>query len=238
VGARSPRTLVLLCVLGTLACARASEAQNVGKMQKRAVGKQGGGGSSGHVELTAFNGIQLPKDLYASGGAKIGLADQYVWGGRVAYHPNDKLGIEVSYGRARSALEVRSSAPGFADSTALGGQVVHEYDVGVLLASGNQPGGKSQGFMLLGVGETRFVGDIPVASGDLNRTRFAWHVGIGSKLRLGTNSALRIEARYRSTNTDTHDTLYTDTAGNAFAYAPHWYRTAEITAGLTYKIGG
>lgn len=205
------------------------------KLQRRAVGKQGGGG---HVELTAFNGIQLPKDLYASNGAKIGLADQYMWGGRVAYHPNAKLGIELSYGRGRSALEVRSAAPGFADSTEIGGQVVHQYDIGVLLSQANESSGKTQGFMLLGVGKTKFVGDIPVASGDINRSRFAWHIGLGSKLRMGTNLALRIEARYRSTNTDPRGTLYTDTTGNAYTYAPHWYRTGEITAGLTYKIGG
>jgi len=235
VRARSSRTLVLFCVLATLASARASEAQNIPKMQRRAIGKQGGGA---HVELTAFNGIQLPKDLYASNGAKIGLADEYMWGGRVAYHPNAKLGIEVSYGRARSALEVRSAAPGFADSTALGGQVVHQYDVGVLLAQGKESSGKTQGFMLLGVGQTRFVGDIPVASGETTRKRFAWHIGLGSKLRMGTNLSLRIEGRYRSTNTDPRSTLYTDTAGNAYTYEPHWYRTGEITAGLSYKIGG
>ena len=72
--ARSPRTLILICVLGALACARASEAQNTGKMQKRAIGKKGSSGGGAHVELTAFNGIQLPKDLYASNGAAIGLA--------------------------------------------------------------------------------------------------------------------------------------------------------------------
>ena len=57
-------------------------------------------------------------------------------------------------------------------------------------------------------------------------------------MRLGTNTALRIEGRYRSTNTDPRNDLYTDTTGNSYTYAPHWYRAGEITAGLTYRIGG
>lgn len=234
--ARFRRTLIALCVLSTLASARASEAQDLSKLRRRALSSTPGTGA--HFELTAFNGIQLPKDLYASSGAKIGPGDGYTWGGRVAYHTGPKLGIELSYTRARSALELRTHSATFADSTALGGLVVHEFDVGVLLAQEAQPGAKTAGFLLVGVGATRFVGDALPASGEVDRRRFAWHVGLGSKIKVGDNLSLRLEARYRSTNTDPRGTLYTDQGGNAYSFAPHWYRTGELTAGLSYRIGG
>ncbi|MEP7028867.1 MAG: outer membrane beta-barrel protein [Candidatus Eisenbacteria bacterium] len=233
--ARALRTLIVLCALTTLASARASEAQNLSRLRHRAFATPGSGA---HFELTAFNGIQLPKDLYTSGGAKIGPGDGYTWGGRVAYHTGPKLGIELSYTRARSALELRKSSTGFPDSTALGGLVVHEFDIGVLLAQEAQPNAKTAGYLLFGVGATRFVGDIAPASGDVTRQRFAWHVGLGSKIRMGSQLSLRLEGRYRSTNTDPRGTLYTDAGGNVYTFAPHWYRTGELTAGLTYRIGG
>ncbi len=233
--ARALRTLFAFCALSTLASVRASEAQDLSKLRRRALASPGVGA---HFELTAFNGIQLPKDLYASSGAKIGPGDGYTWGGRVAYHTGPKLGIELSYTRAHSALELRTRSPGFPDSTALGGLVVQAFDVGVLLAQEAQPGAKTAGFLLVGVGATRFVGDIAPASGDVTRRRFAWHAGLGSKIRVGDNLSLRLEARYRSTNTDPRGALYTDQEGNAYAFAPHWYRTGELTAGLTYRIGG
>jgi opacity protein-like surface antigen len=209
---------------------------NMNALRKRAMGMQAPGS---HWELTAFNGLNLPKDLYQAGGARLGLNDGYTLGGRVAYHPSLKLGVELSYARARGALEVRSGTTGFANPAPLGDLTVQQADLGAVISQEAQANAKATGFLLLGAGATRFGSDIEGGSGDLSQTRMAWHVGIGSKIKVSDLLSLRLEGRYRSTNTDRNgDVVYRDANGNAYGFAPHWYRTKELTAGLTYRFGG
>jgi hypothetical protein len=61
---------------------------------------------------------------------------------------------------------------------------------------------------------------------------------MGSKIKMGQQLSLRLEARYRSTNTNPRSPLYTDMRGNEFSYDPSWYHSLEVTGGLTYRIGG
>jgi opacity protein-like surface antigen len=214
-----------------------AHAQSMSALRKRALAPAAGAGK--HWELTAFNGLYLPKDLYQAGGARLGLNDTYTFGGRLAYHPSAKLGIELSYGRTHAPLEVRSGTTGFANPAPLGELLVQAADVGAVITQEAQANAKATGFLLVGAGATRFGSDIEASSGNPTSTRLAWHVGIGTKIRAGDKLALRLEGRYRSTNTDKKgDVIYQDANGNAYTFAPHWYRTGEVTAGLTYRLGG
>ena len=84
------RVALLLAVL--LPCV--AQAQTPTALQKRAM--QGGEGGS-HIELTGFGGLALGNELYQAGGAELGLDDGSTFGGRAAFFPNPKLGIELSY---------------------------------------------------------------------------------------------------------------------------------------------
>lgn len=229
------RALAALALLALL-LPQTAAAQDMRELRRRAMA---GTGSASHWEITAFNGIHLPKDLYQAGGAKLGMNDAYTFGGRLAYHPNLKLGVELSYARTHGALEVTSGATGFANPSPLGELVVQQADLGVVLSQESQASAKTVGFILLGAGGTRLGPEIEASSGSPTRTRLAWHAGIGTKLRVSDKLMLRLEGRYRSTNTDEKsEVIYQDANGNSYTFAPHWYRTAEVTAGLTFRLGG
>lgn len=229
---RTPAALALVALLLPLT----AEAQSMSALRRRAMA---GTNPGSHWEFTAFNGMHLPKDLYQAGGAKLGMNDAYTFGGRLAYHPNLKLGVELSYARTHGALEVTSGTTGFANPSPFGELVVQQADVGVVLSQASQANAKTVGFILLGAGGTRLGPDIEASSGSPTRTRMAWHAGIGSKLRVSDKLMLRLEGRYRSTNTDEKsEVIYQDANGNSYTFAPHWYRTAEVTAGLSLRLGG
>jgi opacity protein-like surface antigen len=210
-----------------------AQAQTPTAMQKRAM--QGGEGGS-HIEFTGFGGMALGNELYQAGGAELGLDDGSTFGGRAAFFPNPKLGIELSYAQTSGELGVIEGTTGFANPAPYGDLKVQQADVAALLSQGADSKAKTQGYMIVGAGATRFRGDAEAASGSTESTRFAWLAGLGTKLRVGDSAALRLEGRYRSTNTDGNDVVYTDANGNPYGYDAHWYRTWEITAGLNLKL--
>ena len=227
-----PRFAASLLLLVTLLPPTA-RAQGTGSMQRRAMQVDSGA----HFELTGFGGIDPPKDLYQAGNAHLGLDGGKTWGGRVAYHPSTKLGIELSYARVAGDLEERSGTTGFASPASFGTLTLQQADVSALLSQSQEPRAKTAGFLIVGLGATRFEGDVPTASGSTKATRLAWLVGLGTKVRMGDKTALRLEGRYRSTNTDRKaDVVYEDANGNPYTYAPHWYRTGEVTAGITFRL--
>ena len=191
--------------------------------------------SDAHFELTAFGGVPLLKDLYRAGGAGMGLDGGKLFGGRLAYHPGPKLGIELSYTRQKGDLKERSGTTGFASPAPFGELTVQQADVAALLSQAVDPQAKSRGFMVVGAGATRFEGDQAVSAGSSKATRFAWLVGLGTKLRLGAKTSLRLEGRYRNTRTNGDGDVYADANGNPYRYAKGWYRTGEVTAGITLR---
>jgi opacity protein-like surface antigen len=224
--------MIRLALIALLLFAGDASAQTA--LQRRALQPAGGGS---WLELTGFGGVRLPKDLYAAGGAHLGLDGGKTFGGRVGWHPNTKLGIELSYARQKGDLTERSGTTGFASPAPFGTLVVHQADVAALLSQATDPRAKTAGFMVVGAGATRFAGDVATASGSAKATRFAWLVGLGTKIRMGEKTALRLEGRYRNTHVDRKDeVVYTDTNGNEYRYAPHWYRTGELTAGITLRL--
>ena len=224
------RRLVLLFAF-LLPCA--AHAQTPTAMQKRAM--QGGEGGS-HIEFTGFGGMALGNELYQAGGAELGLDDGSTFGGRAAFFPNPKLGIELSYAKTSGELSEIEGTTGFPSPTPYGELDVQQADVAAIMSQGADSKAKTQGYMIVGAGVTRFRGDVETASGTTESTRFAWLAGLGTKLRMGGNTSLRVEGRYRSTNTDSGDVLYTDANGNPYGYDAHWYRTWEISAGLNLKL--
>ena len=223
------RVVLLLAIL--LPCV--AQAQTPTALQKRAM--QGGEGGS-HIELTGFGGLALGNELYQAGGAELGLDDGSTFGGRAAFFPNPKLGIELSYAQTSGDLGVIEGSTGFASPAPFGELKVQQADIAALLSQGADSKAKTQGYVIVGAGATRFRGDVATASGSAESTRFAWLAGLGTKLRMGGSTALRLEGRYRSTNTDEGDVVYTDANGNPYGYDAHWYRTWEISAGLNLKL--
>ena len=220
----------LACLLLLVAALPAAAQPRPNAMQQRAMETDGGH----FFQVTGFGAFMLGKDLYEVDSAQLGLGDGAGWGGRLGYFMSPKLGIELSYTRTSDDLRTREGT--IMNPAPLGELTVQEADITAVLSGAADTKAKSQGYVVAGVGLTRFTGSQPVQTGSTQSTRFAWLAGIGTRLRMGDKTGLRLEGRYRNTNTDVGDPLWTDTNGNAYTFVSHWYRTWEISAGLAIRL--
>jgi opacity protein-like surface antigen len=197
------------------------------------------------AELTLFNGYYIGSDLYTSvgavgSGAQIGLSNSYMYGGRIGMDPNPRLGVELAYTRAGSDIEVKNGASGFAPAGDLGRLNLNSYDMDFLFYQ-DTPSPRARGFFTLGFGWTMTEPDIkPLAGGKTvdSNSLFSWNFGVGSKVDLNDKLALRLEGRWRVTDTaiTTSTGVYCDYWGYCYSYSSDWYNSGELTAGLAYKF--
>ncbi len=199
-------------------------------------------------EITAFNGYYIASDLYTTipggtgtGEANIGLENSYMWGGRLGVTPNPRLTAEFVYTRTGSDVKVKQSYGGYNAQT-LGRINGNSYDLDFLFL---QPTGnpKATGYFTLGFGWTvtdpqiQLQGSTTARSVESN-SLFAWNFGVGAKVDVNEKVALRLEGRWRVTDTGitTSSGIYCDAWGYCYGYASDWYNAGELTAGLTFKI--
>ena len=219
--------MIRLACLLLLVAAPAFAQTKPNEMQRRAMETD-----QGHFfQLTGFGAFMLGKDLYQVDGAQLGLGDGGGWGGRAGYFASPKLGFELSYARTSGDLKTREGT--IANPAPPGELKVQQADVVAVLSGASDTKAKSQGYVVAGVGVTRFT---PSQPGSTEATRFAWIAGLGTRLRMGDRTGLRLEGRYRNTNTDGGDVLWTDANGHPYEYVSHWYRTWEISAGLAIRL--
>lgn len=196
-------------------------------------------------ELTAFNGYYIASDLYTAigSGASVGLDNSYMYGGRLGFYPNPRGGIEFAYTRAGSDLTTRNTLGGFAPGGALGRLNLDSWDVNFIMQQENMANPRVTGFFALGFGWTMTSPDynLPAAVGQPDgESFFNWSMGLGTKVGMGSKLALRLEGRWRITDTNitTSSGVYCDYWGYCYSYASDWYSSGELTAGLSYKLGG
>jgi opacity protein-like surface antigen len=185
------------------------------------------------VELTPFGGWYIASDLYTASSAQIGINNSVVYGARLGVFPNPKFGIEGSYSRASSDLEIVNSSATFPSSTPLGSLTVDEWDGNLVFTAQKSP--KATSFFTLGAGATTFSVDANGVSE--SKTQFAWNFGIGTKISMSEKVALRLDGRFRSTETDinTSSGVYCDPF-YCYEYSSSWYSSGEISAGLAYRL--
>lgn len=222
------RAVLLVLVLTSTAHAQARP----NAMQRQAMAQDGGH----FIQLTGFGAFAAGKELYQAGGAQIGLDDGAAFGGRVAYFTNPKLGFELSYASTSGDMGTREGTIDFPNPAPLGELKIQSADIAAVLSAASDTKAKSQGYVVGGVGLTRFTGSQPVQTGSTQTTRFAWLAGLGTRLRMGEKTGLRLEGRYRNTNTDVGEVLWTDVNGNPYTFVGHWYRTWEFSAGLSIRL--
>ncbi len=197
-------------------------------------------GEQKKIELTPFGGWYIASDLYTAANAQIGINNSVIYGGRLGFYPNSRLGIEGSYGRATSDLTIRSYSTLFPKDTPLGQLTVEQWDGNFVFTQRHMGNPKATGFFTLGFGATTFDVDTKTVSGSPSKTQFAWNIGIGSKYDMSEKVALRLDGRYRAaeTNFSTSSGVYCDFYGFCYAYSSNWYSSGEISLGLAYKLGG
>jgi len=193
------------------------------------------------LELTGWNGYYIASDLYRTTGAQIGIHNSYQYGARLGLFPNKKFGIEGSWGHTTGNMVLYSHTPAFNPANdPLGTLTVDQFDGNFIFQQERMGNPKATGFFTIGFGATDFQADTKLATGNKSNTRFAWNIGIGTKYAMSERLALRLDARYRvtDTNVSTSSGIYCDIYGYCYQYNTDWYDSGELSGGLTYSLGG
>lgn len=193
----------------------------------------------GSTELTLFGGGYLGGTVYAGDDGTLSrdveVGDDWSYGARLAYVFNRTVGLELGYGRSTSGLKVQSGG-GFQD-TDIGEITEDRYELNLNFYM--RPG-PMRGFFTFGGGATHFGADFDDGSGNprsASDTRFTSNLGLGFQYSASEKMGLRIDARWRYTETNTGGSdVYCDIYGFCYEYDNSSYTSAEFTAGLTYTI--
>ena len=203
-------------------------------------------------ELTPFAGYYIAQDLYtlsgssAYSGSTLGLLNDFMWGGRLGYYPKPYGGVEFSYTREGSDIEVSKSVGGY-NPTTTGRVNLDTYEMNFVGRKHNLTDSKVTGFGTIGFGWSVVKPEITlppnpvVTNPDLgSNTLFCFNFGAGANVAMSKKVDVRLEARWKLTKTDisTGTYGYCDYYGYCYTYSSNTYSSGELTGGLTYKFGG
>ena len=223
-------TMLALAAAGSLVCIPGASAQ-----QPR-------------LEITPFAGYYIASDLYntlgtgtATGGTHVELTNSFLWGARLTASTH-RGGLEFAYTRTGSDVKLQDKL-GSQPRTKVGRVDLDSYDLNFL---GYQPSGNPRvtPFGLIGFGWTVTHPDIDkdfvLATGTKpeSHTLFNFNFGLGAKIEMNPKVGLRLEGRWRVTDTHltTSSGIWCDPFGYCYSYASDWYNSGELIGGLTYAF--
>ena len=200
-----------------------------------------------HFELTPFAGYYIAQDLYtvsgsATGnGSTIGLNNSFEYGGRLGFYPKPYGGLEFSYTRSGSDVEIKQAINNPDHPTDFGRINYDRFDINFVGRQSSVTNDKVQGFGTIGFGWTTTRPDLqlrPGTSFDSN-TLFGWNFGLGCNINTSEKVAVRLEGRWQLTDTNitTGNYVYCDYWGYCYGYSSDTYSSGDLTMGLTYKFG-
>lgn len=195
---------------------------------------------TGSTELTVYGGGYFGGTVYAGTSGTIvrdvQVGDDWAYGARLAYVFNRSVGVELGYGRSTSGLSVESGG-GF-QSESIGDLTEDRYELNLNFYLSPR---EMRFFFTAGGGATHFRADLGNAvgsvSGSASDTRFTSNLGLGFQYDASEKVGLRIDGRWRYTDTNTGGSEITcDVYGFCYEYDNSSYSSAEVAAGLTYKL--
>lgn len=201
---------------------------------------------SPQLEITALYGYFIAQDLYTvTGGSNglgttIGLENSGMYGGRLGLYPKPYGGIEFSYQRTGSDVKVNNNVNGYLPQD-LGRMEYDNYDINFVGRQQNMGNPRVMGFGTLGFGWTVTHPEVKTLQGTSypGNTLFSINFGLGANVAMSPQLALRLEGRWKITDTkvSTGNYTYCDYWGYCYSYPSSSYSSGELTAGLTYKLG-
>jgi hypothetical protein len=192
--------------------------------------------------VTPFVGYNIAGDVYTTDGSDAGIAGSPVWGARLAFFPNRKLGVELSYTRAGADItlnRIQAGQPG----DELGRMTVASYDV-AFISFFTRESRRLRPFASITLGLSTMDPEINSEfialgeSGPNSRTLLTYALGLGAIVRQGQRVSLWLEGRWRGINTHMTgpDPLWCDPWGYCYDYSSAWYRSGELTGGVSISI--
>jgi len=202
-------------------------------------------GAQMKLELNPFAGYYIASDLYngynAVSSSHVGLENSFMWGGRLTMG-SERGGLEFSYTRTGSDVKLQDKIP--SQPTDKVGRV--DIDNLTIDFIGYQPSGNPRvtPFGLIGFGWAVTHPDIdagfikPNLPKPESHTLFNFDFGLGTKIAMGEKLGLRLEGRWRVTDTHltTSSGIWCDPYGYCYNYASDWYNSGELIGGLTYSL--
>jgi len=212
-------------------------------------------GAQSKLEITPFAGYYIASDIYNSYGApgsgnvgsgNVGLENSFMWGGRLTAS-SPRGGVEFAYTRTGSDVKLSSLQSG-QQKTKVGRIDIDNYDLNFL---GYQPSGNPRvtPFGLIGFGwavthpsiDSDVLANPPAGvtpKTPESNTLFNFNFGLGTKIEMSPKLALRIEGRWRVTDTaiTTSSGVWCDGWGYCYSYASDWYNSGELIGGITYAL--
>jgi len=189
--------------------------------------------------LGVFGGYYVASDIFhdVSGDGTLRLKNSGEWGARATAFVRPSIGAELAYTRTGSDLSAEGTFnPPLPADFKPGSIHFDQIDLN-LLFNHETANHKVTPYFTVGGGMSLTHPDIG-PSGE-TKTFFALNLGAGTFIAAGPpNLGIRLDARWRSTNTDivTKESNYTDPWGYTWNTSSDWYNTGEFTLGLSYKF--
>jgi len=203
-------------------------------------------GAQSKLELTPFAGYYIASDIYNSygttGTSNVELENSFMWGGRLTAS-SPRGGIEFAYTRTGSDVKIKTLQSG-QQHAKIGRLDIDNYDINFL---GYQPSGNPRvtpfGEIGFGWAVTHPNIDSDVVTGanaktPKSNTLFNFNFGLGTKIEMNEKLGLRLEGRWRVTDTaiTTSSGVWCDGWGYCYSYASDWYNSGELIGGITYAL--
>ena len=202
------------------------------------------------IEITPFAGYYIASDLYSAysstanpGSSNVELTNSFMWGGRLTAS-TPRAGVEFAYTRAGSDVKIKR-LQGTQPREKIGRMNLDSYDINFLAYQPtNNP--RVMPFGVLGIGWTvthpEIDPDFHIASAaqPKSNTLFNFNFGLGTKIEMNPKLSLRLEGRWRVTDTSitTSSGVFCDAYGYCYSYASDWYNSGELIGGISYALGG
>jgi hypothetical protein len=194
----------------------------------------------GATQISVMGGAYLGGTVYTGESGtltrNVDVQNDWDYGGKLGYVFNQLLGLEFGYSRSNSGLQLE---PGTGKPAApIGDLTENRYDLNLNFFT--HPN-NVQGYFTLGGGATHFGANFDDGSGSppksVSDTRFSSNFGIGMLLHTSPKMALRLDGRWRYTDTNVGgQDYYCDAYGFCYSYDSSFYSSGQITGGVTYSL--
>ena len=186
-----------------------------------------GGAYFGGTVYTGYNTV-LARD--------VNVNDDWAYGGRLAYNFSPAIGLEAGFVYSNADMELASGAGQL--PAKLGQLSESRYELNFNFYTNPGP---VVGYFTLGGGLTHFAatidGSIVSGNNKASDDRFSSNIGLGVKLNTSEKMAVRLDGRWRYTDTNVGgDQYYCDIYGFCYSYDNSYYGSGELTGGLTYSF--
>jgi hypothetical protein len=197
----------------------------------------------GQPEITLYAGGyfggQLYTGTYLNSTQTINIGDAFDWGAQLAYLFNPQIGLEFTYGRDEASINAQTSI--YSPQSKRGNLTENRYELDFNFYTAP---GHVVGYFCLGGGLTDYSAKAATASTNPNvassasDTKFTSNIGLGALIYVKPNLALRLDGRWRYTDTNTGSSyVYCDYYGYCYSYDDSYYGSGTVTGGLTYLLG-